>query len=79
MNVKQKIDQITLDIVDIKKDVDYIKQIVEDIQLSMRPKESNNALENMMSNIQSMLHNDPNLKNKPEILNTVDNLFKVKP
>ena len=68
------------DIQQIRDDVEYIKKIVEDLSLTIKtPKEGNDILNGMMDNFKTMINSDPNLKKRPDIKNTINNLFKVTP
>lgn len=68
------------DVVEIKKDVEYIKKMIEDLTLNMSGnKDNRKSAKSAMDIVKNMVATDPNMKKNPVMQETLNKLFEALP
>lgn len=80
MNIKEDVKQMKTDIANMQISINYVVKMLEDISLTMSAsKDNKDTLKSMMNGFKDVISKDPNLAKRPDVLNIINNLFKVTP
>jgi len=78
MNINEKITNIESNIGTMQEDISYIKKMLEELTMQMPGSQKQNPDTSKMINmVKTMLANDPNMKKRPDIQKTINDLFEV--